>query len=166
MDIHQSHKQDAQNIADGVESHAINEEVKYENPYNKNQSDGRTSFTSQYSDSESIDCQSDSASDIESGSENENEEFKEGQKKRRKKKQSRSFSFTTLTDEQKGKIISDENIEETKVGFGVVRKYVQYLGGWKIVVLLFFIFVIFTVVRVLADLQIDLGLLLKKFIKT
>ncbi|CDW72862.1 canalicular multispecific organic anion transporter 1 [Stylonychia lemnae] len=142
------------NYTDGAQSHAINEEVKYENPYNKNQSDGRTSFSSQDSDSESIDSQSDSVQDIESGSENENEELKEGQKKKRKNKQYRTFSFTTLTDEQKGKIISDENIEETKVGSGVYRKYVNYLGGWKIVVLLLFIFVIFTVARILADLQI------------
>jgi len=32
-------------------------------------------------------------------------------------------------------MISDENLEETKVEFKVYKKYLEYYGGWKVIVL-------------------------------
>lgn len=50
------------------------------------------------------------------------------------KKKTRSYSITSQTAEM-GKIIEDENKEETKVELKVYLAYLKYYGGWRMIFL-------------------------------
>lgn len=60
----------------------------------------------------------------------------------------------TKSNEEKGKMIQDENLEETVVGLEVPRKYLKYFGGWKFLVTIIFIFCSFIAVKILGDYQV------------
>lgn len=64
----------------------------------------------------------------------------------------RSYSVQTITDI--GKMIEDENLEETRVGLPVYRQYLKYLGGWKFIVFSQGAMIGFTVFKILNDYQV------------
>lgn len=65
-------------------------------------------------------------------------------------------SKTSSSDnkEDKGKMIEDENIEETIVGLEVPKKFLKYYGGWKFLFIVTFIFCCFITVKILGDYQV------------
>lgn len=50
------------------------------------------------------------------------------------RRKNRQFSITENTVAS-GKMIEDENKEETKVNFQTYKAYLKYYGGWKVIVL-------------------------------
>lgn len=50
-----------------------------------------------------------------------------------------------------GKMIEDENLEETRVGWPVYSRYLKYLGGWKFVFYSQAAMVCFTIFKILND---------------
>jgi hypothetical protein len=46
-------------------------------------------------------------------------------------KKKRSYSISSMSEEEKGKIMENENNEETKVDFKVYKDYLRYYGGYK-----------------------------------
>ena len=53
-----------------------------------------------------------------------------------------------------GKMIQDENIEETRVGKEVPLHFLKYFGGWKVIVLVIIIFCCFSTARILGEYQV------------
>ena len=57
-------------------------------------------------------------------------------------------------DVEKGKMIEDENIEETKVEWKVYKQYIKYAGGWFIYLLPHICIVIFVTTKMIGDLYV------------
>ncbi len=62
-----------------------------------------------------------------------------------------SFGFSTPKD---GKMMSDENQEDSRVGLESYKQFIKYLGGWKFIVALQLTMVGFTCFKILSDYQV------------
>jgi hypothetical protein len=59
-----------------------------------------------------------------------------------------------LSTKHKGKIISDENLEDNAVGSAVYKAYLKKLGGWRFIVLSQVAMIGFTAFKILSDYQV------------
>ena len=59
-----------------------------------------------------------------------------------------------MNKENDGKMIADENLEETRVGMPVYKQYLKYLGGAKFIILSQLSMTMFTVFKILNDYQV------------
>lgn len=115
-----------------------------------------------------VESQSDSSS-LGSHSEDEKEEdeptaindetVRNFRKNKKNDKLMRSFSVGASSSSnssipQSGKIMTNENEEDNKVGLDAYKKYLKYLGGWKFIVLSQLAMVGFTSFKILSDYQV------------
>lgn len=91
------------------------------------------------SDSSSLGSHSEDEKDEDEPTAINNESVKLFRKNKRNDKLMRSFSVSSMSNQsslqQTGKIMTNENEEDNKVGIEAYKKYLRYLGGWKFVVL-------------------------------
>eukprot|EP00347_Sterkiella_histriomuscorum_P019725 403340529 len=144
--IHKGHQEDATNMVDSGKDKSIE---KSQNIQISDKSDDDS--LSQNDSSSNLSSSDNEISDGEESNKNKNDTRKG---RRVNSKANRSFSMTSLSSANQGKMIQDENIEETKVGFDVPLRYLKYFGGWKVFITLMFIFVGFTSVKILSDYQV------------
>lgn len=78
-----------------------------------------------------------------------------------KKKRSRSIRMTDsqsnsegTSQSEKGRMMSDENEEDSRVGLPVYKQYLKYLSGWRFVVLSQLSMIGFITFKMLSDYQI------------
>ena len=81
-------------------------------------------------------------------------EDNQGDFKKTKNERSHSFSLGELSDEEKkkkGVILTDENQEETRVGFQVYKDYQRLNGGWSQLFWVNFVLLAFILCKVISD---------------
>lgn len=78
-----------------------------------------------------------------------------------KKKRSRSIRMTDsqsnsegTSQSEKGRMMSDENEEDSRVGLPVYKQYLKYLSGWRFIVLSQLSMIGFITFKMLSDYQI------------
>lgn len=78
-----------------------------------------------------------------------------------KKKRSRSIRMTDsqsnsegTSQSEKGRMMSDENEEDSRVGLPVYKQYLKYLSGWRFIVLSQLSMIGFITFKMLNDYQI------------
>jgi hypothetical protein len=62
-----------------------------------------------------------------------------------------STSSASSADAKSGKMMSDENLEDSRVGIESYKQFLMYLGGWKFIALTQLTMVGFTGFKVLSD---------------
>lgn len=64
---------------------------------------------------------------------------------------SSSSSSSVSVAPKSGKMMSDENLEDSRVGLESYKQFLKYLGGWKFIVLSQFSMIGFTCFKILSD---------------
>lgn len=68
-----------------------------------------------------------------------------------KKVLKKSLPMLQVAKQEKGKIITDENKEESNISFKVYKRYQQLSGGWIAFTVIIILMIIFTLLKLLAD---------------
>lgn len=82
-------------------------------------------------------------------------ESRNNEKRKSKVERQRSMNISTSSassaDAKSGKMMSDENLEDSRVGIESYKQFLMYLGGWKFIALSQLTMVGFTGFKVLSD---------------
>lgn len=63
----------------------------------------------------------------------------------------KTLDILSKSTAKEGKMIKDENTEETRVGFRVYKRYQELSGGWIVFAVIIIIMILFTGLKLVAD---------------
>jgi ABC-type multidrug transport system fused ATPase/permease subunit len=90
-------------------------------------------------------------------SESSKKKQKEKEKKRNRSMEISSSKISSQSEEKRskrGKMMTDENLEDSRVGLDGYKRFLGYLGGWRFIILSQLSMIGFSVFKILSDYQV------------